>query len=70
MSATTIGSVTLNFKNMILILENCLYVLDIQKNLILVACLHFQEYTIKFNSAVFIKHHKMNFCSSPLVDSL
>ena len=69
-SATAIGSITLNFKNKILILQNCIYVPDIQKNLISVAYLHLQGYTVKFNSVVFIKHNKMNVCSSPLVDGL
>ena len=68
--ATAIGSITLNFKNRILILENCLYVLDIQRNLISVDYLHLQGYTVKFNFVVFIKHNKMNVCSGSLVDGL
>ena len=69
-SVATIGSVTLNFKNRILILENCLYIPDIQRNLISVAYLHLQRYSIKFNYIVFIKHNKMNVCFGILVDGL
>ena len=62
-STATIGLVTLYFKNRILILENCLYVLDIQMNLILVTSLHLQGYTVIFNYAVLNSYNKMNVCS-------
>ncbi|KAH9734858.1 Integrase catalytic domain-containing protein [Citrus sinensis] len=45
-SAVKTGSVLLSFNNETLVLNNCLYVPDIKKNLISVACLSKQGYTV------------------------
>ena len=52
--AVKIRSVLLSFNIEILVLNNCLYVPDITRNLISVACLSKQWYTINFGSSVSI----------------
>ena len=66
MSAVKTGSVLLSFNNETLIFNNCLYVLDIKRNLISVACLSRQGYTVNFGSYVSIFYNKKLICSSTL----
>ena len=71
MSAVKTGSVLLSFNNNeTLVLNNCLYVPDIKRNLISVTCLSKQGYTINFGSSVSIFHNKRLICSGTLEDNL
>ncbi|KAH9697148.1 hypothetical protein KPL71_023495 [Citrus sinensis] len=69
-SAVKTGSVLLSFNNETLVLNNCLYVPDIKRNLISVACLSKQGYTVNFGSSVSIFHNKRLICSGTLEDNL
>lgn len=69
-SAVKTGSVLLSFNNETLVLNNCLYVPDIKRNLISVACLSKQWYTVNFGSSVSIFQNKRLICSGTLEDNL
>ncbi|KAH9670831.1 hypothetical protein KPL70_017127 [Citrus sinensis] len=69
-SAVKTGSVLLSFNNETLVLNNCPYVPDIKRNLISVACLSKQGYTVNFGSSVSIFHNKRLICSGTLEDNL
>ena len=70
MSAVKIGSILLSFNNETLALNNCLYVPYIKKNLISVACLSKQWYTVNFGFSVSIFYNKRLICSGTLKDNL
>ena len=70
MSAVKIGSVLLSFNSKTLVSNNCLYVPDIKRNLISVACLSKQWYTTNFSSSVSILKNNRLICSGTLEDNL
>ena len=62
--------VLLSFNNENLVLNICLYVSDIKRNLILVACLSKQWYTISFSSSISILKNNRLICSVTLKNNL
>ena len=53
-----------------LVLDDCLYVLEIRQNLISVSSLINKGYSVHFSSNVFIKKHGLFICSGTLVDGI
>ena len=60
--------ILLSFNNETLVLNNCLYVSNIKRNLISVACLSKQGYTVNFNSFIYIFKNNRLVCSGTLED--
>ena len=71
MGATSIGRVSLSFGyNKTLILDDCLYVPDIKRNLISVACLISHGYNVSFHSDVFISRNSKKNCRGSRLGNL
>ena len=71
-AAVVVGVVTLHFKGgKFLVLDDCLYVPNVRRNLISVSCLSCNGYSSFFNkNSVFIKFNDDIICSGMLHDNL
>ena len=70
-SALAVGVVRLSFVDgRSLVLDDCLYVPEIRRNLISVSSLINKGYSVHFSSNVLIKKHGLFICSGTLVDGL
>ena len=70
-SVMAIGLVELSFdKKRTLILEDCLLVPDIKRNLVFISCLIKHSLTVHFNSSVSIRNKYSFICSGILLNSL
>ena len=69
-AAVAVGVVTLHFEGgKILVLDDCLYVPDVRRNLISIFCLSCNRYSSFFNkNSVFIKFNDDIICSGMLHD--
>ena len=65
-----IENFTLHFNTRVLILENCLYVLAIHRNLIFVTILGQQGYSTSLKDIVVIKKDKTFICTGTIIDGL
>ena len=68
----TVGVITLHFEGgKVLILDDCLYVLDVRRNLVSVFCLSCNGYSSVFNkNSIFIKFNDDIICCGMLHDNL
>ena len=71
-AVVAVGVVTLYFEGgKILVLDDCLYVPDVRRNLVLVSCLSCNGYSLFFNKkSIFIKFNDDIICSGMLHDNL
>ena len=68
--ALVVRVVRLSFVDRSLVLDDCLYVSEILRNLISVSSLINKGYSVHFSSNIFIKKHGLFICSGTLVDGL
>ena len=69
--ATCIGRVSLSFRcNKTLVLDDCLYIPDIKRNLNLVVCLIFYGYNVSFHSDVCISRNGKEICKGSRLGNL
>ena len=69
-AAVTVGDCYLNFgRDIYLLLNDCLYVPSIRRNLISVSSLVKDGYSVLFNDSVIIKLNKRFICSGTLMDN-
>ena len=71
-AAVAVGVVTLHFEGgKFFILDDCLYVPGVRRNLILVSCLSYNEYSSIFNkNFIFVKYNNDIICRGMLCDNL
>ena len=71
-AAVAVGVVTLHFEGgKFLVLDDCLYVPNVRRNLVLVFCLSYNGYSSSFNKySIFIKFNDDIICCGMLHDNL
>ena len=71
-AAVAVRVVTLHFEgDKVLVLDDCLYVLEVRRNLVSVSCLSCNGYSLYFNkNSVSIKFNDEVICSGMLCDNL